>query len=76
MVEYALVDQGFIGGVFLLGETFKKEKWYFPSFPHYVAYAVFLFRIVATMNLHLLHCVDSAHFLSLCYIFAITSHIL
>jgi len=30
MVEYALVDQEFIGGDFLLGGTFKKEKWYFP----------------------------------------------
>jgi hypothetical protein len=42
MVEYVLVDQEFIGGDFLLGGTFKKEKWYFPSLC-----AMFLFRIVA-----------------------------
>lgn len=63
MVEYALVDQEFIGGDFLLGGTFKKEKWYFPWL---CGICHVLFRIVATRNLDLFHCDDSAHFLPLC----------
>ena len=31
MIEFALVDLGFMGGVSLHGETFKKEKWYVVS---------------------------------------------
>lgn len=40
ILEYALVDQEFIGGDFLHVGTFKKEKWYAlslpqePSLPH------------------------------------------
>ena len=41
IVEYALVDQEFIDGDFLLVETFKKEKWYFPSLTMCVAHAFF-----------------------------------
>ena len=51
IVEYALVDQEFIDGDFLLVETFKKEKWYFPSLIMCCACHVFFFRIVAIRNL-------------------------
>ncbi|MBA0862395.1 hypothetical protein Goshw_007863 [Gossypium schwendimanii] len=33
MIEFALVDLEYMGGVSLPAETFKKEKWYFHEHP-------------------------------------------